>query len=118
VKLLLDEMLSPSVAKQLRARGHDVEAVCGSEHEELDDPAVLDVARAQRRAVVTNNVQDFRPLHVAAVEPGGAGHYGMIFMPGGFGRAKADIGRIVTALEAILQAHPGAEALKDAEAWL
>lgn len=118
MKVLLDEMLSPDIAEQLRSRGHDVEAVSGSEHEELDDPAVLNVARAQRRALVTNNVRDFRPLHVAAVEPGGAGHSGMIFMSGSFRRTKADVGRIVTALEAVLTAHPGDEALANAEAWL
>jgi predicted nuclease of predicted toxin-antitoxin system len=56
VKLLLDEMLSPGIAEQLRERGHDVQAIAASEHAELDDPEVLDIARSQRRAVVTNNV--------------------------------------------------------------
>ena len=35
------------------------------------------VARAERRAIVRNNVRDFRPLHVEAVMPGGPGHFGM-----------------------------------------
>jgi hypothetical protein len=118
VKLLLDEMLSPDIAEQLRERGHDVEAVAASEHAELDDPEVLDVARSQQRAVVTNNVRDFRSLHVAAVPPGGAGHYGMVFMSGSFRRTKADVGRIVAALEGKLQAYPGLEDLANAEEWL
>jgi hypothetical protein len=118
VKLLLDEMLSPDIAERLRQRGHDVQAIAASEHAELDDPEVLDIARSQQRAVVTNNVRDFRPLHIAAVQPGGAGHYGMVFMSGDFRRTKADIGRIVVALEAKLRAYPRVEDLANAEEWL
>jgi hypothetical protein len=32
---------------------------------------VLALARAERRVIVTNNVRDFRPLHVESVMPGG-----------------------------------------------
>ncbi len=89
VRLLLDEMLSPVIARELCARGHDVQAVAGHpEREALSDPEVLALARAERRAVVTNNVRDFRPLHVEAVLPGGPGHYGMIFMPGTTGAPR------------------------------
>jgi hypothetical protein len=118
VRLLLDEMLSPDIAEQLRERGHDVQAIAASEHAELDDPEVLDLARSQQRALVTNNVRDFRPLHIAAVQPGGASHYGMVFMSGNFRRTKADIGGIVVALEAKLAAYPGLEDLANAEEWL
>ena len=118
MKLLLDEMLSTDIAEQLRRRGHDVQAIATSEHAELDDTEVLDVARSQRRAVVTNNVRDFRPLHIAAIQPGGAGHYGMVFMSGNFRRTRADIGRIVRALEAKLRAYPGPEDLVNGEEWL
>jgi predicted nuclease of predicted toxin-antitoxin system len=45
VRVLLDEMLSPDIAEQLRAHGHDVQAIAASEHAELDDPEVLDLAR-------------------------------------------------------------------------
>jgi predicted nuclease of predicted toxin-antitoxin system len=59
VKLLLDKMLAPAIARELTARGHDVQAVAGhSERECLSDPDVLALARAQQRAVVTNNVSD------------------------------------------------------------
>ena len=73
---------------------------------------------SERRAVVTNNIRDFRPLHVEAVLPGGAGHYGMIFMPGTYRRSKNDIGRIVAALEAKLGQYPGEDDLANAEEWL
>jgi hypothetical protein len=119
VKLLLDEMLSPAIARELRSRGHDVEPVAGnSDHEALSDPEVLALARAEHRAVVTNNLRDFRPLHYEAITPGGAGHFGMIFLPGGYRRTKADTGRIVAALEAILAQHPGENDLANGEAWL
>jgi len=119
VRLLLDEMLSPVIARELQARGHDAEAVAGHpDREALSDPEVLALARAQRRAVVTNNVRDFRPLHVEAVMPGGPGHYGMIFMAGNYRRTRSDTGRIIVALEAKIRQYPGDEALANAEDWL
>ena len=99
MKLLLDEMLSPDIADILRGRGHDVQAIAASAHAELSDAEVLELARVQERAVVTNNVRDFRQLHISAVSPGGPGHYGVVFIAGKFRRAKADIGRIADALE-------------------
>jgi hypothetical protein len=112
-------MLSPTVAHELRARGYDVQAVAGHpEREALSDPDVLALARADKRAVVTNNVRDFRPLHVESVTPGGSGHYGMIFMSGNYRRTKNDIGRIIAALEAKLTQYPGDGDLANAEEWL
>lgn len=119
MRLLLDEMLSPVIARELQARGHDVQAVAAHpEREALPDPEVLALARSQRRAVVTNNVRDFRPLHAEAVMPGGPGHYGMIFMSGNYRRSKSDTGRIIAALEAKLVQYPAEEALANAEEWL
>ena len=119
MKLLLDEMLSPAIARELRSRGHDVEPVAGNpEREALSDPEVLAIARAEHRAVVTNNLRDFRPLHHEAITPGGAGHFGMIFIPGSYRRTRADTGKIITGLEAILAQYPGEEDLANGEAWL
>lgn len=117
--MLLDEMLSHRIARELRDRGHDADSVNGNRRlEALSDPEVLDLARQARRAVVTNNVRDFRRLHHAAVAPGGPGHFGIVFMASGYRRTKDDIGRIVSALEAVLQAHPGERDLMDREIWL
>ena len=119
MKLLLDEMLSAVIAAQLRAGGHDVEAINGNPlHEAMSDTDVLDLARAERRAVVTHNLVDFRVLHHEAVTPGGPGHFGMVFMAGNYRRTKADVGRIVTALEAILEQFPGETDLVNGETWL
>jgi hypothetical protein len=119
VKLLLDEMLSPAIARELTARGYDVEAVAGHPtREALQDPEVLSLALTERRAIVTNNVRDFRPLHVEAVMPGDTGHYGMIFMAGNYRRTKSDIGRIIAALESKLTQYPGEDDLANAGEWL
>lgn len=119
MRLLLDEMLSPAIARELRSRGHDVKAITeGPRHKSLSDPDVMDLARSERRAVVTNNLRDYRPLHHAATAPGGQGHYGIVLMPGGYRRAKRDMGRIIAALEVILAEHPGEDDLENAEAWL
>ena len=103
----------------MRPRGHDAEPVAGNpDREALSDPEVLALARAEHRAVIANNLRDFRPLHHEAVTPGGAGHFGMIFMPGSYRRTKAGTGRIIAALEAILAQYPGEKDLANGEAWL
>lgn len=119
MKLLLDEMFSPDVAQALRDRGHSVEAISGSPNlEGSDDDDVMRAARSQRRALVTNNVRDFRPRHHRAIMPGEAGHFGMIFMPGAQPRSKADLGRIVATLEREFERFPGEQDLKNRETWL
>jgi predicted nuclease of predicted toxin-antitoxin system len=91
VRLLLDEMLSPAIARQLRERGHDVLAV--ADHPgwvALSDLEVMTLARTEGRAVVTTNLRDYRPLHADAITPGGPGHFGMIFMPGTYRRLRSE----------------------------
>jgi predicted nuclease of predicted toxin-antitoxin system len=119
VKLLLDEMLTPVIARELQARGHDAEAVAGHpDREALSDSDVLALARAEHRALVTNNLRDFRPLHHEAITPGGPGHHGMIFIPGTYRRTKNDTGKIITALEHILAQHATEDGLANSETWL
>src|ERR1700678_4178715 len=105
-------MLSPAIARELRERGHDVLAV--AEHPgwaALSDPEVLAVARTESRAIVTNNLRDYPPLHAGAVTPGRPGALGMVLLPGSYRRTKADTGRIISALEAKLIEYPGDEDL-------
>ena len=119
MKLLLDGMLSPAITRELRERGHDVEAVAGHpDRAALPDPEVMELARAELRAVVTNNLRDYRPLHADAITPGGPGHFGMIFMPGTYRRTKQDTGRIIVAIEAKLAEYPGDKDLASGECWL
>jgi predicted nuclease of predicted toxin-antitoxin system len=63
VRLLLDEMLSPAVAEQLRQRGMDVVAVVALPHlVSLPDEELLVEATIQGRIPVTANVRDFAAL--------------------------------------------------------
>jgi hypothetical protein len=78
----------------------------------------MELARPQRRALVTNNVVDLRPLHHEAVTPGGPGHFGMAFMAGNYRLTEAQTGRIVHTLEAKLAELPGLNGLADGETWL
>jgi hypothetical protein len=119
LKLLLDEMFSPLVAEELRARGHDAVAI--KERDEwpsLPDPEVIALARAEQRAVVTANLRDFRPLHTELVAPGGGGHAGMVFVPTSFRLSRAATGKIVEALEVPLAQHPGVADLANGATWI
>ena len=119
MRLLLDEILAPQIARILRERGHDVVAI--KEREQwvgYDDDRVMALAREEHRAVVTSNVRDFRPRAGTAALPGEPGHFGMILIPATYRRTRADIGRIATALEEELAAHPGERDLASQETWL
>ena len=110
MKLLLDEMYAPTVAEQLRARGHDVVSVHDSEYRSLEgeaDEAVWTAAIAHDRVLVSENVRDFRRLEAEALaraRPLAA----LIFTTNRqFPRGDpATIGRLVTALDALLAAEP------------
>jgi hypothetical protein len=68
-RLLVDEMSPREAAEALRQLGHDavsVHDVCSS----APDGAVWDLAIAQGRAIVTENMDDFRPLLTRALREG------------------------------------------------
>jgi predicted nuclease of predicted toxin-antitoxin system len=117
VKLLLDEMWPPSIAVQLRQRGHDVVAV--AERPELmgqTDDAVWAAAQADGWVVVTENVVDYRPLAAEDLRQGRS-HCGLILtsnqrVPR---HRPGTIGRLVVALDELVSA--GVE-LMSSEYWL
>lgn len=112
-------MFSPLIAAELRARGHDAVAI--TEHDEwqsLSDPEVIALARTERRAVVTANLRDFRPLHAQLVAPGGDGHAGMVFVPTSIRLTRAATGNIGEALEVPLGQYPGDADLANGETWI
>ncbi len=117
VRLLLDEHYTPEIAEQLRRRDHDVIAV--SERPELRGLAdEVHFATSGRRAIVTENVGDFRPLLAAAARAGTV-NYGLICVAARrFPRAMDTVGRMIGALDALLRDHPGDDALCDREVWL
>jgi predicted nuclease of predicted toxin-antitoxin system len=119
LKLLLDEMLSPAIARALRARGHDVDSI--KEHPAwagLPDVEVVALARVEHRAIVTCNLRDFRLLHAELITPGSPGHSGIVFVPVTFRLTRAAVGSVVTALEEKLAAYPGENDLANGETWL
>lgn len=111
---MLDEMWSPAIAIQLRARGHDVIAVVEREDlRGLSDSELIATASIEQRAIVTENAPDFRKI-AAELRADNVAHHGLIFTsdrryPRHDNRV---IGRMVIALDAILRDDallPGSE---------
>jgi uncharacterized protein DUF5615 len=121
VRLLLDEHYAPEIAEQLRLRGHDVIAVKERPHLiGRSDRVQFAGLPDERRAIVTEDVGDYRPLLASAVRQG-ARTFGLLCVnPRRFPRRRGEIGRLFAALEAFLQANPRDDDLISAggEAWL
>jgi hypothetical protein len=120
VRLLLDEHFSPEIARQLRARGHDVIAV--KERPELigrPDRVHFASMPEQRRAIVTQDLGDFRPLLAEAMRAG-AQTYGLVCVPARVSLSRKAIGELVRSLERLLQSNPADKDLLDlgGETWL
>ena len=120
MKLLLDEHLSPEIARQLRDRSHDVIAV--AERPELrgrPDRVHFASLPGEQRAIVTRDLGDFRPLLAEALRHGSA-TYGLVCVPKRFPLNRDGIGQIVAALDDLLHAHPAADAViaRGGEIWL
>jgi predicted nuclease of predicted toxin-antitoxin system len=116
VKALLDEQLAPHIAVLLREAGHDVVAV--AERAELvgcSDRVILEAASTEGRAVVTNNVKDFRPLAAERLARGKM-HAGLILLPSTRTRSRATIGLLAIAIEQVLHDHPNG--LSGSERWI
>lgn len=115
MKLLLDEMISPRVARELRDQGVDAQAI-KSDRPDLETIADREIVRrmaAEKRAVVTNDVLDFQPIHNLTLTAGEE-HYGMVFtsdatMP----RNKASIPLWVKTLKELATANPADAALRN-----
>lgn len=120
VRSLLDEHFSPEIARQLRARGHDVAAV--QEHAKLigrADRVHFASMHEQRRAIVTQDLGDFRPLLARAMHAG-TKTYGLVCVPSRVSLSREATGQLVSSLEQLLQRHPGEEDLigRGGEVWL
>jgi len=118
VRLLLDEHLSSVLAEQLRARDHDVATAVEAGVNGVDDARALSWAVTERRAVVTNNIRDFRLLH-AAYLTSGRSHYGIVLVPTSRYRLdRGHLGPLISALDELLCAHRADDALCDTEHFL
>lgn len=116
MRVLLDEQLSGTIAKLLLDRGLDAQAVVERDDlRQAPDHEVLETASREQRAVVTNNIKDFRPLAAERLADG-RGHAGLILLPAARSRSRQATAAIAGALEALMRAHP--EGIAGAEHWV
>jgi predicted nuclease of predicted toxin-antitoxin system len=116
VRAILDEQLSPQIAVLLRKAGYDADAV--ADREDLvarSDRIILEVACREGRAVVTNNIRDFRPLAAEWLAQGRV-HTGLILLPSMRTRSRNSIAAVAAAIETILRDHP--DGLNGRECWI
>ncbi|MGH3499437.1 MAG: DUF5615 family PIN-like protein [Nocardioidaceae bacterium] len=116
MRALLDEQLSPQIAESLRQSGCDVAAV--ADREDLvgcSDRIVFEVASQEGRAVVTNNIKDFRPLAAEFLAQDRT-HAGLILLPSTRTRTRTAVPTLARAIEDILLAHP--DGIAGSERWV
>lgn len=116
MKALLAEQLSPQIAVLLRQAGLDVEAV--ADRPDLvgrSDKFVFDVASAENRAVITNNIKDFRPMAAQWLAQGRV-HTGLILLPSSRSRTRAAIAVLAERIASVLADNPGG--LSSSERWI
>lgn len=109
MKLVLNEMWSSEIARQLRGRGFDVVAATElpRRYRGVADNEFFLRAQEDGRAVVTDNVRDFSAI-VAERASRGDPHHGVVFaLRPTFDRARPGIvGDMTRSLEALLRERP------------
>jgi len=116
VRAILDEQWSPQIAVLLRQVGYDVDAV--ADREALmgrSDRIIFEAACSEGRAVVTNNIKDFRPLAAEWLRQGRV-HAGLILLPSTRTRSRHAIAAVAGAIENVLRDHP--DGLSGSERWV
>jgi hypothetical protein len=116
VRALLDEQLSPQIAVLLRKAGYDVDAV--ADRDDLagrSDRVVFETTCSEGRAVVTNNIKDFRPLAAEYLAQGRV-HSGLVLLPSARTRSRATIAAIAMAIEGVLTDNP--DGFSGSERWI
>ena len=107
-------MYQAVIAQELRVRGHDVVSVHETPGRGTPDEQVFAYAQSEGRAVVTENVRDYRRLAIARLVAGDR-HNGLVLTtekrwP------RRDPGALLSALDWLLAATP--EQPMDTELWL
>lgn len=117
VRLVLDEMFSPALAQALREAGHDVLAVAEvAELRAMTDAELFGWAAEARRRIVTENVKDFRPLLLLAIEAGHSHPALLLTSSRSFPRSRRNPAPLIEALCAWLVRQPNSSSLP--EDWL
>ena len=116
MKALLDEQLSPQIAVLLRREGLDVEAV--ADRPDLvgrSDLFIFEFACNENRAVITNNIKDFRPLAAQWLAQGRV-HAGLIFLPSSRTRRRGANAILAERIANVLRNNP--DGLASSERWI
>jgi hypothetical protein len=116
VRALLDEQLSPYIAVLLRDAGCDVVAV--RDRDDLvgrSDRIIFEVANSESRAVITNNVKDFRPLAAEWLAQGRT-HAGLVLLPSSRTRTRGAVAGLAAAIADLLRTHSNGFA--GSERWI
>lgn len=74
---------------------------------------IVEAATCEQRAVVTNDIKDFRPIAAERLADG-RGHAGLILLPAS--RSLDATGELADAIEALMRAHPGG--IVGSELWI
>lgn len=115
MKLLLDEMISPKVARELRAKGFDVQAIKADRPDlaSIADQEIVRRMAAEKRTIVSNDILDFQLIHNRLLAAGEE-HYGLVFTDDAtIPRNKKAIRLWVDTLDELLTARPGNGALRN-----
>jgi predicted nuclease of predicted toxin-antitoxin system len=116
-RLVLDEMFSPAIVAALRELGHDIVAVAErGELRAMSDEEVFAWATAQSRWVLTENVKDFRPILLRALQADSAVTGILCTSNRAFPRSRKNPGPLIQALDAWLRTGPPKRPLT--EDWL
>jgi hypothetical protein len=113
MKLLLDEMWTPTIAIELRKRGFDVIAVnetaYASRYAGVADGTVFARAQDDGRTIVTDNVADYERAR-RDWESRGANHYGVVYAldpPFNRHHGNSIVGDMVRSLQQFLSSSAG-----------
>lgn len=121
MNLLIDEMFPTTIAERLREKhGYDVVAVGErADRSGLPDAGIFLASQQEQRAIVTENVRDFRPL-AQEWQAMGRVHFGLVLTTNRrFPRAQSRThGRLVTALKSLLDADAQSYVASNREIWL
>jgi hypothetical protein len=114
VRLLLDEMWTPTIALELRKRDLDVIAITESAHASryagISDDLLFARAQEDGRAVVTDNIADYEQAR-RDWESHGRAHHGLLYAldpPFNRHRGERVIGQMVSALAHFLSSAEAA----------
>ncbi len=115
MRLLLDEMIPPQVARGLREPGYDVQAI-KRDRNDLIGSSDLELVRqtaVEERSIVTNDIADFQAIHDHAMATG-EDHYGMIFTRDAtLPRTRAAVPKWVQTLAKLLTEHPDSHSVRN-----